>query len=148
MRTTRSLREVEALAPGDLIGFEPSDLAGVRLESPSGDTVLKGRLGQIAGQRALRVVGEAADALPPLGPGAIDIQHDQSGATEVPSETAASAPDDLGIDLPDAPPAAPMDMRLPDASTDADAPAPLDAAPAPLEFAPRTAPIDPGTLPE
>jgi hypothetical protein len=33
VRTTRSLRDLEAMGPGDLIGFDPADLASVRLET-------------------------------------------------------------------------------------------------------------------
>jgi flagellar motor switch protein FliM len=74
VRTTRSLREVEALAPGDLIEFDPSDLASVRLETPSGRAVLRGRLGQIGGQRAFRMT--SGDSRPAAMPGAGDRRED------------------------------------------------------------------------
>ncbi|MFW5641906.1 MAG: FliM/FliN family flagellar motor switch protein [Roseicyclus sp.] len=56
MRTRRRLSEVERLAPGDLIHFGPAELASVRLETPAGRHVATGRLGQIGGKRALRLV--------------------------------------------------------------------------------------------
>jgi flagellar motor switch protein FliM len=72
LRTKRSLYNVERLAPGDLIHFGPADLASVRLETPGGRYVLTGRLGQIGGLRALRVVAPVGTApVNPEGPGAL-----------------------------------------------------------------------------
>jgi flagellar motor switch protein FliM len=55
LRVHRPLREVETLAPGDLIHFDPGDLASVSLETPAGRRVATGRLGQVGGLRALRI---------------------------------------------------------------------------------------------
>jgi flagellar motor switch protein FliM len=152
VRTTRSLQEVEAIAPGDLIGFDPSDLAAVRLETPEGRTVLRGRLGQIGGQRALRMSGGAARPGPPMAAGAIGVQtlqpdapQDLPHAHDTPTD---GLPDRMGL-----PPAALPSVAdtsgtansdpAQDPAAQADVP-----APAPLDFAPRTVPLDPGALPD
>lgn len=56
LRTRRTLYQLERLEPGDLIDFGPAELASVRLETPAGRHVATGRLGQIGGKRALRLV--------------------------------------------------------------------------------------------
>jgi flagellar motor switch protein FliM len=71
LRTRRSLCEVERLKPGDLIHFGPDELASVRLETPAGRHVVTGRLGQIGGNRALRLVapvGTSPVRMVPPGP--------------------------------------------------------------------------------
>jgi hypothetical protein len=67
VRTTRSLRDLEALGPGDLIGFEPADLASVRLETPSGSPCCAGGSARSAGQRALRMTAGSGGLMPPVG---------------------------------------------------------------------------------
>lgn len=77
LRTARPLHELHSLAPGDLIHFAASDLAEVRLEAPGGRCVFTGRLGQIEGQRALRLgvtpagIGHVASAATPDDPAAL-----------------------------------------------------------------------------
>ncbi|KPQ15730.1 MAG: flagellar motor switch protein FliM [Rhodobacteraceae bacterium HLUCCO18] len=134
VRTTRSLREVEALGPGDLIGFEASDLASVCLQTPEGKTVLRGRLGQIGGQRALRMTGGAADRVPPMAPQPASPGHDMQrpGRQVSPPPPAVAAPDPMGAAAP--PPAGCPDEVAPEA--------------APLPFAPQTVPIDPAAFPD
>ncbi|WP_168193076.1 FliM/FliN family flagellar motor switch protein [Rhodophyticola sp. CCM32] len=53
IRQMRSLAELEQLAPGDLIPFDAADLANVMLEDARGRNVLRGRLGQQGGKRAV-----------------------------------------------------------------------------------------------
>jgi flagellar motor switch protein FliM len=130
VRTTRSLREVEALGPGDLIGFEASDLASVCLETPEGKTVLRGRLGQIGGQRALRMTDGAAGVVPPMVPGPAAIgdapQPTDRNVSLAPAQ-AFAVPEPMGADPP--PAGLPGEADLPD-------------------FAPQTVPIDPAAFPD
>jgi flagellar motor switch protein FliM len=151
VRTTRSLRDLEALGPGDLIGFEPSDLASVRLETAAGKPVLRGRLGQIAGQRALRMTAGSGGLMPPVG-----------AALDGPPGIAATRPSHLDALPGTLPGPAPMSMEdtgtpiapdpgaPPDPVHGAGAPAapPHEFAPqtAPMDFAPQTASLDPDAL--
>lgn len=76
MRRVRSLAELERLAPGDLIPFEAADLANISLEDCNGRIVLRGRLGQQGGRRAVRLTtgpatgspGPSVEAAPAPGP--------------------------------------------------------------------------------
>jgi flagellar motor switch protein FliM len=141
VRTTRSLRDLEAMGPGDLIGFDAADLAQVRLETSSGTVVAHGRLGQIGGQRALRM----ATGQPGAGAG-------PGSAPDLPTGIAAMPPlppDDMAPPLPD-----PMAVAAPPPDPDMPPPDPADAPPpdfapeaAPLDFTPQTAPLDPDALP-
>lgn len=134
VRTTLTLREVEALGPGDLIGFEASDLASVCLQTPEGTTVLRGRLGQIGGQRALRMTDGAAGAASPMvpQPAALGHEPDEPQRTggqvsqEPPQTPAFAVPEPMGADPP--PAGLPGEADLPD-------------------FAPQTVPIDPAAFP-
>jgi flagellar motor switch protein FliM len=151
LRSTRSLREVEALAPGDLIEFDPADLASVRLETPSGRAVLRGRLGQVGGQRALRMTAGSGGLMPPVG-----------AALDGPPGIAATRPSHLDALPGTLPGPAPMSMEdtgtpiapdpgaPPDPVHGAGAPAapPHEFAPqtAPMDFAPQTASLDPDAL--
>jgi Flagellar motor switch protein len=150
VRTTRSLREVEALAPGDLIGFDASDLASVCLQTPEGKTVLRGRLGQIGGQRALRMTEGVAAGVPRMAPHPVALEHEPRGMGRVASQQppACAAPEPMDAAAP--PPAdfpaevagpepAPLGVALPE-------PAPPE--PEPLGFAPQTVPIDPAAFPD
>lgn len=165
LRTTRSLRDLEALGPGDLISFEADDLASVRLETTAGDAVFRGRLGQVAGRRALRmslepkgpdpttVFGTATPAAET--PEALSLAHDGAAEPDLPAglpdlDLPNAAPMDLDAALPDGlpdgmpqPMAAPLPAGLDDLPGDLDAP-----APAPLDFMPQSAPLDPDALPE
>jgi len=134
VRTTRSLREVEALGPGDLIGFEASDLASVCLQTPEGKTVLRGRLGQIGGQRALRMTEGAADRVPPMAPQPASPGHDMQrpGRQVSPPPPAVAAPVPMGAAAP--PAAGCPDEVAPEAAS--------------LPFAPQTVPIDPAAFPD
>ena len=141
IRTTRTLREVEALGPGDLIGFEASDLASVCLETPEGKTVLRGRLGQIGGQRALRMTEGAAGAVPATVPATVP---QPAALAHEPQRTGR----DMSQETPRAPPfAAPEPMVAAAPPTEG---RPDDVAPdaASLEFAAQTVPIDPGAFPD
>jgi flagellar motor switch protein FliM len=82
-RTTKRLRDVEAMAPGDTIEFDRADLLGVALGTPSGKTVLRGRLGQIGGLRAIRATDGAAAVPDHGGPGGF------AGAVAAPGPQAA-----------------------------------------------------------
>mgnify|MGYP002280383326 CR=1 FL=1 len=57
MRVTRPLCQIEGLSVGDLIPFGSADLDAVTLETGSGRAITRGRLGQLGGQRALRLPG-------------------------------------------------------------------------------------------
>ena len=52
-RVRRNFAELEALAPGDLIGFDAAALTKVGLEDTAGQTIFRGRLGQQHGRRAM-----------------------------------------------------------------------------------------------
>jgi flagellar motor switch protein FliM len=149
LRTTRSLREVEALAPGDLIAFDASDLARVGLETPGGRTILRGRLGQMGGLRALRMaeaspVAQPMSAPAPQVPTAADAPPlpatpDPGGALGFDPVAESAGPPDA----PDLP--AQGDAAEPDATGD---PGLTMPQPAPLDIVPATVPIDPDALPE
>jgi flagellar motor switch protein FliM len=147
LRSTRSLREVEALAPGDLIEFDPADLASVRLETPSGRAVLRGRLGQVGGQRALRMT--SATAGPAAMPGAAPPEDLMSGAMPPLGATAPDLSGTGGAPEPDPGGEVGLDPLTADpAPTDPGAlDLPLPAA-APLDFAPASMPLDPDAFPE
>lgn len=57
MRITRTLGAVEAMQEGDLLHFNLTDLDEVSLETPDGSCVLRARLGQANGYRAVRLAG-------------------------------------------------------------------------------------------
>lgn len=68
LRVTRPLGEVEALAPGYIIAFDPQDLMSVALETPQGKGVCVGQLGQRSGRRALRLAAPPASPKRPAPP--------------------------------------------------------------------------------
>ncbi|MCU4653795.1 FliM/FliN family flagellar motor switch protein [Roseibacterium sp. SDUM158016] len=138
LRTRRPLCEVEALKPGDLIGFDASDLARVRLETPAGQRVMTARLGQVRGQRALRlddgavgvrsaVVGEG----PAMVPMVRDLPPDH-GPTPVPVTAPAPMPAPPGAMPGSLPMVAGAHPELAQAEGDL-----------PLDFAPGSMPVDP-----
>jgi flagellar motor switch protein FliM len=61
-----SLAEIDNLRVGDLLSFTSRELAEVRLNAQTGQTLVRGRLGQQQGQRAICVeIGGRPTALPP-----------------------------------------------------------------------------------
>lgn len=144
-RARRPLREVERLAPGDVIHFDPADLAQVALETPGGRRVLSGLLGQVSGHRALRIAegptdaGQGAEA-PDADPGrpapgglSLDAPPEPEPATGGPVAPQPVEPGDPGVlPQPVAPGAEPVDAA---AVPDFDPPA------APPDFAPSPSPL-------
>jgi flagellar motor switch protein FliM len=157
LRTTRSLREVEALAPGDLIAFDASDLARVGLETPGGRTILRGRLGSdgrlARPQDGRRECGRSSGRTPGAPQMPAPAPQDLDGCRRAPLPVPPDPGGTLGFD-PSAKGAGAPDS--PDLPAQGDAPGP-DAPgdpgltmpqPAPLDIVPATVPIDPDALPE
>src|SRR5690606_33311665 len=71
-----SLRELAALSPGDVIALPPDVLAHATLETAIGQVLFQGKLGEMAGRHALRLLAlpdappesPRATAGPPPGP--------------------------------------------------------------------------------
>jgi flagellar motor switch protein FliM len=103
LRTRRPLVELQALSEGDLIPFAVSDLQAVRLEDAAGRCVLKGRLGQIGGKRAVRLAAPS-DAGPVAGPAA-GAQAGAKPDAPAPHPAPVQTPPKVAPD-PAAPPAA------------------------------------------
>lgn len=101
-----TLGELQTLAPGDAIALPPGALDGATLETATGQTLFRGRLGALAGRHALRISahqtaagdGNAAADAPPGAPGS-------AGTAEMPGVPfAAHPPMDIGsMDEPGAP---------------------------------------------
>lgn len=75
LRATRPVSALAALCPGDVIAFDPRDLAEVTLEDAAGLSLLRGALGQSGGRRALRVQADPPEdgaEAPPETPDAPD----------------------------------------------------------------------------
>lgn len=88
-----SLRELAALAPGDVIALPPDVLGAATLETAMGQVLFRGKLGEMAGRHALRLL-PAADT-----PAAGTTRAEAAGAF-----TGASVQDDLplgDLDIPD-----------------------------------------------
>lgn len=68
LRVTRPLAEVDRLALGDLLPFTASDLQEITLETATGHPVLRARLGQIGGRRAVRMPAANPAGQPPATP--------------------------------------------------------------------------------
>lgn len=60
LRLRRPLVEVQAMAVGDLLRFDPADLLTVTLEAAGERALAQGRLGQKGGRRALCLAGRGA----------------------------------------------------------------------------------------
>ncbi len=60
-RSWITVTDMKALAPGTLLPFTPGDLDRVQIEDKHGTVLASGRLGQVAGNRAVRI-GEGAVA--------------------------------------------------------------------------------------
>ncbi|ARJ68661.1 FliM/FliN family flagellar motor C-terminal domain-containing protein [Paracoccus contaminans] len=57
-----TLGELQALAPGDSIALPPGALDGATLETATGQTLFRGRLGVLAGRHALRISAHQAQS--------------------------------------------------------------------------------------
>lgn len=57
-RRSISLGELRALAPGDLIALPPGVLGAATLETSGGQVLFRGKLGELAGRHALRLVAD------------------------------------------------------------------------------------------
>ncbi len=60
LRHQSSYGKITQLAPGDMVPFAPVDLEHVTLTDAAGAVILRGRLGQLGGKRALKITGEVA----------------------------------------------------------------------------------------
>lgn len=92
-RQSRTLAQIAALKPGDMIAFDVGDLARVTVEDGSGRVLFRARLGQQGGRRAVCVT--AVPGAPPAGAPA-------GAAPDAPPTAAAEAP----------PPPAPREPEL------------------------------------
>ncbi|EPX85622.1 FliM/FliN family flagellar motor switch protein [Salipiger mucosus] len=146
-RLTLSLREAEALRPGDLLPLPPEALQGVLLHAASGEAVAGGRLGQLNGMRAVRLTWPEGAGDGEAGQSGARPEEEPSGAgylSAVPEATAEEAPfpfdnqedvaeEAMAADLPDLPP---MEFDTGDFGFDAEAGDDLgdfDFAAAPLD---------------
>lgn len=68
LRLRRPLAEVQGLAPGDLIRFDPADLHSVTLETRGGRALARGRLGRKGGRRAICLAGQEGGTTDPADP--------------------------------------------------------------------------------
>ncbi len=64
LRQTRPLAEVQRLSIGDLLFFSKADLEQVAIETPDGRGIAHGKLGQVNGQRAVRLPAAPPQAQP------------------------------------------------------------------------------------
>lgn len=67
-RQRMTLAELAALTVGDVIALPVDALAQIALEDLTGRQVARGRLGQVSGHRALRLMSAPATAASPYGP--------------------------------------------------------------------------------
>jgi len=81
--------EVGRLRPGDCLPLPAAALASVRLEAPGGVPVAEGRLGQINGDRAVKIETGPADALGPRAASAAAPQAAPASQPMPPEEPAA-----------------------------------------------------------
>lgn len=102
LRVTRPLGEVEALAPGYIIAFDPQDLMSVALETPQGKGVCVGQLGQRSGRRALRLAAPPASPKRPAPPslGADDPSPPAHAPPPVPDPATSVPRNDVTPGLP------------------------------------------------
>ena len=90
-RKTISLRELRGLTPGASIALPFDAMSRTRLETPSGQVVVKGKLGALHGHRAIRIAAPPAQARQPAeGDGA-----DGAAPAAVPAMAPAWAGDNV-----------------------------------------------------
>lgn len=103
LRRSLPVFEVDALELGQMLTFAPAALEEIRLEDRLGRAVMKGRLGQKSGARALRLSGGKPAApkdpapLPAPAPAPAMVNPDPSPPPRPPDLRGA------GLDLPDGP---------------------------------------------
>lgn len=86
-----SLRELAALAPGDVVALPPDVLGAATLETALGQVLFRGKLGEMAGRHALRLLADGASVAGTADP-----------ATAPPS-AATAGPDALSLGDLDSP---------------------------------------------
>lgn len=113
LRVTRPLGEVMGLEVGDLVPFSASDLATVTLENNRGDAMLRGRLGQIGGKRAVRLPGADAPAAETGPLRAAEPATQTAPLPEMPPRSGQNGPQGEAntTDDPPGPPAVPATAR-------------------------------------
>lgn len=104
MRVTMPLGQVEALVEGELVPFEPSDLAAVTLEDDTGHIFARGALGQVSGRRAVRLGGGPKQAS--TGPTHTTLPDGAAGGGGLAGLSGLPATADMLIDGGDPPGAA------------------------------------------
>ena len=92
MRLRRPLAEVERMAVGDLLRFDPADLQAVTLEVQGGRALAIGRLGQKGGRRALCLAGRGPGATAPAAAPELAARHPAPTGQAVLPQGAPPAP--------------------------------------------------------
>ncbi len=104
-RCARTIGQVMALAPGDVLTLPASSIGQLRLETGDGTAVARGRLGQNAGLRAVRLsaAGEAEEPEDELG-AAMALVEEEPEAGGLPELPDLPDTDDEALpELPDLP---------------------------------------------
>ncbi|PVA10469.1 flagellar motor switch protein FliM [Pelagivirga sediminicola] len=107
-RVTVPLTQLCGLAPGDLVPFQADRPLQIRLEVSQKHVVALGRLGQLNGGRAVRLIpaGEGQSAPPRAGPGVGDqiaraVSAEEAAPAPVPDAAGAGARPAAGPEMPD-----------------------------------------------
>ncbi len=119
-RRPMTLRALRALSPGDVISLPGSALDQARLETPSGQPLAMGKLGEAEGQYAIRLRAASASAAPALTSPqptgfAAPFPHDSEGSSDLSpaidfetTDIAHDLPDEINFNQPDDFRAAPL----------------------------------------